>query len=172
MKSWRSSAASMPSAEKCAGYSGTITLGMCNSRAIAITCKGPAPPEATSAKSRGSKPFATETSRTASDIFEIAISTAACAHFDDIDHRQHHRVPAGIAADIVAGRERRLAVAHEARFGGGAAHVEGDHVLEPEREPDLRRGDDPAHRPRLHHGNGPLGRDFRRHHAAVRAHDR
>ena len=79
MKSWRSSAASMPSAEKCEGNCGTMTVGMCSSRAIAITCSAPAPPEATRAKSRGSKPFCTETSRTASDIFEIAISTIACA---------------------------------------------------------------------------------------------
>ena len=69
----------MPSAEKCEGNSGTITLGMCSSRAIASTCSGPAPPEATSAKSRGSKPFSTDTSRTASDILAMAISTIACA---------------------------------------------------------------------------------------------
>ena len=35
MKSCRSSASSMPSAEKCDGNSGTITVGICSSRAIA-----------------------------------------------------------------------------------------------------------------------------------------
>ena len=38
--------------------------------------------------------------------------------------------------------------------------------------PDPRRRDDAADRARLHHGGRPLGRDLRRHHAAVRPHDR
>ena len=41
-----------------------------------------------------------------------------------------------------------------------------------ERQADLRRRDDAADRPGFHHRDRPLGRDLRRHHAAVRAHDR
>ena len=37
---------------------------------------------------------------------------------------------------------------------------------------DPRRGDDAADRTRFHHRHRPFGRDLRRHHAAVRAHDR
>ena len=97
---------------------------------------------------------------------------AAGADLDHVDHRQHHRMAAGIAADIVAGRHGRLAVAHQARLGGGAAHVEGDDVRRAERAPDPGRRDNAADRPGLHHRGRALGRDFGRHHAAVRAHDR
>ena len=79
---------------------------------------------------------------------------------------------AGIAADVIARRHGRLAVAHQAGLGCGAAHVEGDDIGGAERLSDLRRGDDAADRSRLHHGGRPLGRDLGRHHAAVRAHDR
>src|SRR6478672_3376043 len=69
----------MPSAEKCDGNNGMIIFGTCSSRATAAIWSGPAPPAATSTKSRGSKPFLTETSRTASDMVEIEISRIACA---------------------------------------------------------------------------------------------
>ena len=101
-----------------------------------------------------------------------AMRAAAGADLDHVDHRQHHRMAAGVAADVIAGRQRRLAVADQARLGGGAAHVEGDDVGEAERRADLRRGDDAADRAGFHHRHRPLGRDLRRHHAAVRAHDR
>ena len=45
-------------------------------------------------------------------------------------------------------------------------------MRQPERLADLRRGDDAADRSRFHHRRRPLGGDLRRHHAAVRAHDR
>ena len=106
------------------------------------------------------------------DVVEPGDRAAAGADLDHVDHRQHHRMAAGIAADVVAGRHGRLAVADQARLGGGAAHVERDDVGEAERLPDLRRRDDAADRTGLHHGDRPLGRDLRRHHAAVRAHDR
>ena len=68
------------------------------------------------------------------DIVEPGDRAAAGADLDHVDHRQHHRMAAGVAADVVAGRERGLALADEARLGGGAAHVEGDHVGEAERQ--------------------------------------
>ncbi len=43
-----------PSAEVMPGFGGTITVGIDSSRASAAPCSGPAPPNATSAKSRGS----------------------------------------------------------------------------------------------------------------------
>src|SRR5665213_535190 len=46
----------MPSAEKCPGTRGTISVGMCSSRAISAAWSGPAPPNASSAKSRGFDP--------------------------------------------------------------------------------------------------------------------
>src|SRR5579875_2216994 len=52
---------------------------MWSSRAISAACTGPAPPNATSAKSRGSEPRPTETARTASDISAIAIFTMPSA---------------------------------------------------------------------------------------------
>ena len=106
------------------------------------------------------------------DVVDPGDRAAAGADLDHVDHRQHHRMAAGIAADVIAGRQRRLAVADQARLGGGAAHVERDDVGIAERDADPRRGDDAADRPGFHHRHRPLGRDLRRHHAAVRAHDR
>ena len=45
---WRLAAPSMP------GFGGTSTAGMPSSRARALACRGPAPPNATRTKSRGS----------------------------------------------------------------------------------------------------------------------
>ena len=52
-------------AEPRPGRKGTITSGMPRSRASSTAYKGPAPPKATSAKSRGSWPRFTETRRIA-----------------------------------------------------------------------------------------------------------
>ena len=62
------------------------------------------------------------------DVVDPGDRAAAGADLDHVDHRQHHRMAAGIAADVIAGRQRRLALADQARLGGGAAHVEGDDV--------------------------------------------
>ena len=78
---------------------------------------------------------------------------------------------AGIPSDVIAGSHCGLALAHEARFGCRAAHVEGDDIGRTQRGADPRRGDDAAHRPGFHHGRGTLRGDFRRHDAAARAHD-
>ena len=80
------------------------------------------------------------------DVVDPGDRAAAGADLDHVDHRQHHRMARRIAADVVAGRERRLAVLDQARLGGGAAHVERDHVVVAERLADLRRGDDAADR--------------------------
>ena len=106
------------------------------------------------------------------DVVAPRNRAAAGADLDHVDHRQHHRMAAGIAADVIARRQRRLALADQARLGRRAAHVERDHIGKSKRLPDRRRGDYAADRTRLHHGGRPLGCDLRRHHAAVRTHDR
>ena len=73
------------------------------------------------------------------DLVDPGDAAAAGADLDHVDHRQHHRMAAGVAADVIARRHRRLAVADQARLGGGAAHVERDHVGEAERLADARR---------------------------------
>ena len=45
-------------------------------------------------------------------------------------------------------------------------------LAKPSAPADARRGDDAADRARFHHRHRPFGGDFRRHHAAVRTHDR
>ena len=64
---------------------------------------------------------------------------AAGRDLGEIDHRHadrvagavHPAVAAGAAADLVLGRRLVLAVADQARLGGGAAHVEGEQVARP-----------------------------------------
>ena len=56
------------------GDGGTITGKEPMSSATALACSGPAPPKATSAKSRGSWPRWTETSRSAPAMFSLAIA--------------------------------------------------------------------------------------------------
>src|SRR5262249_28463859 len=46
------------------------------------------------------------------DIVDPPHRAAAAAALDHIDHRQHHRMAAGIAADVVARRHGWLAVTH------------------------------------------------------------
>ena len=61
-KSRRTSAISSPSAEKLPGSGGTTTVRMPSSSATAVACNGPAPPNGSRAKSRGSMPRITDTS--------------------------------------------------------------------------------------------------------------
>jgi hypothetical protein len=57
------------------GIAGTSTRGISSASASAQACSGPAPPNATSVNSRGSKPRCTETTRSARSMF--AVATAA-----------------------------------------------------------------------------------------------
>ena len=69
-----------PSAFVIPGRAGTITLGMPSSCASSAACRGPAPPNANSAKSRGSWPRASDTMRSAPAMRSLAMrSTAAAA---------------------------------------------------------------------------------------------
>ena len=58
---------------------------------------------------------------------------AAGADLDDVDHRRLDRKSLHIAAGVVDRVDREAAVLDQRTLGGGAAHVEGDDVLEPER---------------------------------------
>src|SRR6516165_2510192 len=64
-KSCRTGARTQPRPEVMPGNRGTRTVGMPSSRAISTACKGPAPPKANRAKSRGSCPFSIDTRRIA-----------------------------------------------------------------------------------------------------------
>ena len=75
---------------------------------------------------RASAPALRGPTFSAPDLVDPGDAAAAGADLDDVDDRQHHRVAAGVAADVVALGDRRLAVADQARLGRRAAHVEGD----------------------------------------------
>src|SRR5207245_2354507 len=113
---------------------------MCSSRAIAITCKGPAPPEAPAAIAYragiGARALRADLKR--ADLVDPGDAAAARAHLDHIDHGHHDRVAARVSADVVARGHGGLAFAYQARLGGGAAHVEGDQVGEAQRASRLR----------------------------------
>ena len=106
------------------------------------------------------------------DIVDPGNAAAAGADFHDVDHRQHDRMAAGVAADVITGRQGRFAVAHQAGLRRGAAHVERDDVAEAELFADARRRDDAADGTGFHHRHRTGRRHFGRHHPAVRAHDR
>ena len=103
---------------------------------------------------------------------------AAGGDLGQVDHRHadrmagavHPAVAAGAAADLVLGRRLVLAVADQARLGGGAAHVEGEEIAAAGLPRHQRRGDDAGRRARLHghgrHGDGLAGFED----AAVGAH--
>ena len=74
----RSSLATSPSAESTPAASGTSTVSMPSSSASAQAWSGPAPPNATSAKSRGSWPRSTETTRSARSISAFTTRSTAC----------------------------------------------------------------------------------------------
>jgi hypothetical protein len=57
---------------------------------------------------------------------------AAGADLLDIDHRDLHRQPGGIAADERAAGHQHVAAMDDAGLGGRTAHIEGDRVLEPD----------------------------------------
>src|SRR2546427_582942 len=114
MKSWRSSAASMPSAEKCAGKSGTITFGIRSSREIRVG-DGGLRAAATIADRPRLGACALRADLQGADIVDPGDAAPARADFDDVDHRHHHRVAARVTAHVVARGHGGLAIAYEAR---------------------------------------------------------
>ena len=75
----RAEVVASPSAHSTPGDGGTITGQAPVSLPSALACSGPAPPNATSAKSRGSKPCWTLTSRSPPSMFSLTMSTMPAA---------------------------------------------------------------------------------------------
>ena len=73
----RKSPSSIPSAEKWPGAGGITVRATPSSRASSAACSGPAPPNATNVKSRGSCPRRSVTSRSACDICATTVAEDA-----------------------------------------------------------------------------------------------
>ena len=56
-------------------------------------------------------------------------AAAAIADFDDIHHRQHHRMTCNVSADIIATCDFRVKVFDETCFGRRSTHIEGDDMM-------------------------------------------
>ena len=133
----------MPSAESTPACRGTITVLMSSRLAISHACMPPAPPKATSAKSRGSCPRSTETTRIARSMLALATrmmpSASAgtpmrmlpgdvvgdAAHAIDVErHAAAEKIldvePAEQDVGVRDGELRARAVAHRTRHGAGA----------------------------------------------------
>ena len=98
-------------------------------------------------------------------------AAAAGADFLDVDHRDLDRQAFGVAADHRRVRHQRLAVHHDAGLRGGAAHVERDRALEPERCAEALRADHARGRARLEHADAFAPRLRAVEEAAGRLHD-
>jgi hypothetical protein len=105
------------------------------------------------------------------------------AHFDarnrpapgadllDVDHRHLHRQPGGVAADERAAGHQHLAAVDDTGLGGGAAHVEGDGVLEPDAIAQGFGADHAGRRTGFQHPDTRALRLFHAEQAAGRLHD-
>ena len=115
LKSPRTSACRRPIAEASPGRGGTSTLRIPMMRATSAACSGPAPPKATSVKSRGSSPCSTEMTRTAPIMLTLMISTtpaAACTGSTPSSAARSSRSPlrALVGVHRHAAAEQRLRV--------------------------------------------------------------
>ena len=93
---------------------------------------------------------------------------AAGADRDDVEHRRADRQ----AVDLAFRGERRPSVLHQADVGRGAAHVEGDQVLEARARRLARRADHAGGRAGIERGDGALAHRRGRQASAVRLHHR
>ena len=118
-RSRRRSETSIPSADSTPQARGTTTRVMPSSSAIAVACSGPAPPNASSARSRGSTPRSTVMTRTARAISSLATRTMPAAQ--SIVVQAERRASAPTAARRPRRRARRRRPAATARRGTRAA---------------------------------------------------
>src|SRR5207237_525229 len=100
---------------------------MPRSRAMRPACTGPAPPKASSMKSRKSCPRMVEMALIASSIFTSMMRTTPSARAHRLDG--HHRNREVASFDLAAAGDEGLAVLDQGHVAGGPAHVEGDEVL-------------------------------------------
>ena len=78
---------------------------------------------------------------------------AAGADLENVHHGDLHRQRLVVAADQRGAGGERLAVVDDAGLGGGAAHVEGDRVLKPERTAERLGADDAGGGTRFQHAH-------------------
>ena len=96
---------------------------------------------------------------------------AAGADLENIHHRDLHRQRPVVAADQRLRGGERLALVDHAGLGGGAAHVEGDGILDAERVAERLRADHAGGRAGLEHADALVLRLRRLVEAAGRLHD-
>ena len=99
---------------------------------------------------RGAGALRAETQRAVLDARDRA---AAGADFEDIHHRDLHRQRRLVAADQRRAGGQRLAVMDDAGLGGGAAHVEGDGIVDLERAAQRLGADDAGGRAGFQHAH-------------------
>ena len=123
--SLRNSATRSPTAHSRPGEGGTMTGNEPISWATAFACSGPAPPKATSAKSRGSWPRCTETRRRAPAMFSLTMATMPSAA-SSTDRPMAspiglHRGAGGLDVErhLAAEQARRQVAEHDVRVGHG-----------------------------------------------------
>ena len=92
---------------------------------------------------------------------------AARAHGVDVEHGQAD----GPLADAALGGDHRAALVDQRHVATGAAHVEGDDVVDADLAADAQRRDDAPRGPGEHRGHRFAGRGLERRHAAVGLHD-
>src|SRR5260370_84693 len=96
---------------------------------------------------------------------------AAGTALRNVDHRDLHRQPGGIAADARAAGHQHVAAMDDAGLGGRAAHVEGDRVLEPDAIAQRLGADDARRRSGFEHPDAGALRLLDAEQTAARLHD-
>ena len=100
---------------------------------------------------------------------------AAGADLSEVDEGEAHRVAAALdgapavrrTGRLERGADLRHAAEDRAGLGRRPAHVEREHVLQPERAPEIRRADDPAGRTAFDQRRRPPRGGLEHRHAAV-----
>ena len=105
---------------------------------------------------RGAGALGTDTQRLA--VAQPCDAAAAGADLENVHHRDLDRQGAFVSADQRAARGERLALEDDAGLGAGAAHVEGDHVVEADRATHRARADHARSRARFQHADAILAR--------------
>ena len=96
---------------------------------------------------------------------------ATGTHLNDVHHGQAHGMAMLITPNEILIGHLGHALFDQTSFGGGAAHVKGNHVGLVEQLTQHAGPDDAARRPRLHHAHRNMGRSLRGHDPTVGLHD-
>ena len=117
---------------------------------------------------RGARALRADAQRAVVDARDRA---AAGADFENVHHRDLHRQRLLVAADQRRAGGQRLAVVDDAGFGGGAAHVERDRVVDAEHPAQRLRADHARRRSGFQHAHALALRLFGLVESAGRLHD-